>query len=295
MKILFIVNPISGSGAGKKLSKIIAKIPEYQAVDYRIVFSERAGHAAVLATEAAAGGDYDHIVAVGGDGTVNEVGTALFGSRSAFGVVPVGSGNGFARHVKYSLRVKKALRQMLTTNYAYIDMVEMNGHNFLTVSGVGFDAEVAHEFKKFKMRGVLSYILAVVKVVFHYKEKEYRITCDGKTLSKTGFILSFANSSQYGNNVHIAPHVSLKSGLVSICIVRRPPYAGIGFLLRSVMRLNLSQLTYYEEIQCKEAVIEGAIRNIHVDGDAFTSDGGQIRLKVHAGGIKIISMRHQKK
>ncbi|GHT03945.1 hypothetical protein AGMMS49525_09770 [Bacteroidia bacterium] len=290
MKILFIINPVSGSGAGNKLPKVIAGMPEYKDVDYQIVFTEQVGHAAILAKEASVDGNYTHIIAVGGDGTVNEVGTTLYGSNSAFGVIPVGSGNGFARHVKYSLSMKKALRQMLSTHYSYIDMVEMNGHFFLNVSGVGFDAEIAHTFGKFKMRGVISYICAALKVLFFYKEKEYDITYDGKTIRKKGFILSFANSSQYGNNVHIAPHASLKNGMVSICIMRCPPFFGIGFLLKSLLRADLSQLKYYEEIQCKEAVIDGSIRNIHVDGEPFTANE-PIRLKVHAGGIKIISLR----
>ena len=103
MHILFIVNPISGLGLGKELPEKIRRIPEYDSIPYDIVFTEYAGHARKLVEDARQEGKYTHIVAVGGDGTVNEVGGALCGSDVAFGVVSLGSGNGFARHLGYSV------------------------------------------------------------------------------------------------------------------------------------------------------------------------------------------------
>ena len=216
MHILFIVNPISGLGLGKELPEKIRRIPEYDSIPYDIVFTEYAGHARKLVEDARQEGKYTHIVAVGGDGTVNEVGGALCGSDVAFGVVSLGSGNGFARHLGYSTRMKKALRQVLSGAYAYVDMLEMNGLYSLNVSGVGFDAEVAHEFNRLKRRGVFSYIYAGLKMWFRYTEQEYKITVNGKILNERCFILSFANSSQFGNNASIAPHASLKDGMVDI-------------------------------------------------------------------------------
>ena len=153
MRILFIVNPISGLGLGKELPDKIKKMPEYDDVDYDIVFTEYAGHARILVEEARTTGKYSHIVAVGGDGTVNEVGGALCGSDIAFAVVSLGSGNGFARHLGYSIFMSKALKQVLTDQYARIDILQMNDKYSLNVSGVGFDAEVAHEFNHLKLRG----------------------------------------------------------------------------------------------------------------------------------------------
>ena len=163
MHILFIVNPISGLGLGKELPEKIRRIPEYDSIPYDIVFTEYAGHARKLVEDARQEGKYTHIVAVGGDGTVNEVGGALCGSDVAFGVVSLGSGNGFARHLGYSVFMTKALKQVLTDQFAQIDVLEMNGKYSLNVSGVGFDAEVAHEFNHLKLRGVFSYIYAAIK------------------------------------------------------------------------------------------------------------------------------------
>lgn len=287
MRILFIVNPISGLGLGKELPDRIRKISEYDEVSYDIVFTEYAGHARILVEEARCGGKYTHIVAVGGDGTVNEVGGALCGSDIAFAVVSLGSGNGFARHLGYSIFMSKALKQVLTNQYAQIDVLDMNGKYSLNVSGVGFDAEVAHEFNHLKLRGVLSYIYAAMKLWFRYPEKKYKITSDGKVMKVSCFILSFANSSQYGNNAYIAPHASMRDGLMDICILKRPDFFDIMWFLLSFVSAKLYKLSYYKEIQCKEAIIEGDINRVHIDGDAYLMDS-PIHLKTLPGVLKVV-------
>lgn len=287
MRILFIVNPISGLGLGKELPEKIRKMSEYDHVDYDIVFTEYAGHARVIVEEARAAAKYTHIVAVGGDGTVNEVGGALCGSDIAFGVVSLGSGNGFARHLGYSIFMNRALKQVLTDRYAQIDVLEINGKHSLNVSGVGFDAEVAHEFNHLKLRGVLSYIYAAIKLWFRYPEKKYKITSAGKVMKVSCFILSFANSSQYGNNAYIAPHASVKDGLLDLCILKRPGLFEIMWFLLFFISSKLYKLSYYKEIQCTEAVIEGDISRVHIDGDAYLMES-PLRLKVLPGVLKVV-------
>ncbi len=287
MRILFIVNPISGLGLGKELPDKIKKMPEYDDVDYDIVFTEYAGHARILVEEARTTGKYSHIVAVGGDGTVNEVGGALCGSDIAFAVVSLGSGNGFARHLGYSIFMSKALKQVLTDQYARIDILQMNDKYSLNVSGVGFDAEVAHEFNHLKLRGVLSYIYAAIKLWFRYPEKKYKIISDGKVMKVSCFILSFANSSQYGNNAYIAPHASVRDGLMDICILKRPAFLEILWFLLFFVSAKLYKLSYYKEIQCKEAVVEGDIHRVHIDGDAYTMNS-PLHLKVLPGVLKVV-------
>lgn len=287
MRILFIVNPISGLGLGKELPGKIKRLPEYDNVDYDIVFTEYAGHARVLVEEARTTCKYTHIVAVGGDGTVNEVGGALCGCDIAFAVVSLGSGNGFARHLGYSIFMTKALKQVLTNQYAQIDVLEINGKHSLNVSGVGFDAEVAHEFNHLKLRGVLSYIYAAIKLWFRYPEKKYKIISDGKVMKVSCFILSFANSSQYGNNAYIAPHASVRDGLMDICILKRPAFWEIMWFLLFFVSAKLYRLSYYKEIQCKEAIVEGDIHRIHIDGDAYFMDS-PLHLKVLPGVLRVV-------
>lgn len=287
MRLLFIVNPISGVGAGKRVPRRVKKMPEYRGINYDILFTEYAGHGRMLVEAARNSGTYTHIIAVGGDGTVNEVGTALYGSDIAFGIISLGSGNGFARHLGYSVFMKKALKQVLSDSYEYVDMLEVNGVLSLNVSGIGYDAEVAHEFNRFKIRGVVPYILSGMKMWFRYPEKEYKITCDGQERHCKCFIMSFANSSQYGNNASIAPYASLIDGKMDICILKRPPFWSMIRFLFFLMNSGLNRLNYYEDIQCEEALIEGDICKAHIDGDATILES-PVRLKVHKGVLKVV-------
>ena len=166
-------------------------------------------------------------------------------------------------------------------------MLEMNGKYSLNVSGVGFDAEVAHEFNNLKIRGIVSYIYAAIKLWFRYPEKKYKMVSDGKVMKVSCFILSFANSSQYGNNACIAPHASVRDGLMDICILKRPAFFEILWFLIFFMNSRIYKLSYYKEIQCREAVVEGDIHRVHVDGDAYFMDS-PIRLKMHPSVLKVV-------
>lgn len=278
---------------GKGLPDKIKKIPEYDRIDYEIVFTEYAGHASLLARNARAAGAYTHIVAVGGDGTVNEVGGALCGSDIAFAVVSLGSGNGFGRHLGYSVSMKKALKQVLAGQYAMIDVLQMNGRYSLNVSGVGFDAEVAHAFNRLKMRGVFSYVYAAVKMWFRYSEKKYTVTVEGEVLENSCFILSFANSSQYGNNACIAPGASVRDGLMDVCMLGRPTFWGSLRFLFFFMTAGVNKLPYYRKIQCREAVVEGPIGRVHIDGEACLMSS-PVHLKVLPEVLKVVVPKNGK-
>lgn len=285
--MLFIVNPISGVGIGRKMPEKIRKIPEYREIDYDIRFTEYSGHARVLVKEALAKGGYTHIVAVGGDGTVNEVGTSLVGTSVAFGVISLGSGNGFARHLGYSVRLKKALRQVLSDVCSQIDLLEINGTYSLNVSGVGYDAEVAYEFNRFPIRGVVSYIFAGLKLWFRYTPKTYRISYEGIVREEECFILSLANTSQFGNNALIAPHASLRDGLMDVCLLRRPNVFKVVYFLFCFLNGKIDRLADYKDIQCREITIEGPIDHVHIDGDAAVMKS-PLHARVVPGALKVI-------
>lgn len=286
-RILFIVNPIAGMGLGKEIPERIRRLPEYDAVDYDVEFTEYSGHAAKLVAQAREEDKYSHIVAVGGDGTVNEVAGALLGSSIAFAVVSLGSGNGFARHLGYSIFVAKALKQVLTEQYTCIDVLQINDRYSLNVSGVGFDAEVAHEFSHLKLRGLFSYIYAAIKLWFRYPEKKYKITSGGKVIKVSCFILSFANTSQYGNNAFIAPHASVRDGLMDICILKRPAFFEILWFLLFFVSAKLYKLSYFKEIQCREAIVEGDFSRVHIDGEACIMHS-PLKLKILPGALKVV-------
>lgn len=255
-RILFIVNPISGFGLGWEIPYRIRHIAAYKHIEYNIRFTEYAGHAKEI-VEQAKTQNYTHIIAAGGDGTVNEIGTALMGTGIAFGVISLGSGNGFARHLGFSQMMNKALKQILKSETTNVDVVEINGLYSLNVSGFGFDAEVAHFFNTMKIRGIFSYIYSIVRMWFSYPGKRYRFHINGKTWEEDCFVLSVANSSQYGNNASIAPKASLRDGLVDICILKRPKYYQIPRFLYCFMNSKIARLPYFSEIQCTEAFFGG--------------------------------------
>lgn len=287
MRLLFIVNPISGVGAGKKMPEKIKELPEYRDIDYDIRFTEYSGHARIIVQEALKAGGYTHMIAVGGDGTVNEVGASLMNTDVAFGIVSLGSGNGFARHLGYSVKMQKALRQVLTDAYAEIDVLEINGVYSLNVSGVGYDAEVAHAFNRFRIRGLISYIYAGLKLWFSYSSKVYRISYNGESTEEKCFILSLANSSQFGNNARIAPHASLRDGLMDVCLLRRPNVFKVIYFLFCFLNGKIDKLSYYKNIQCREVTIEGPVCQVHIDGDAAKM-ASPIHARVLPGVLKVV-------
>lgn len=287
MRLLFVVNPVSGYGFGKKLPEKLASLSVYRDKEYDIRFTEYPGHAREIVAAALETGKYTHIVAVGGDGTVNEVGTTLIGSRVIFGIVSIGSGNGFARHLGYSTRMRKALRQLLSPAFAPVDVLEINGVYSMNVSGVGFDAEVAHEFNRLNFRGIVSYVYAGMKTWFRYSEKDYRLTCDGETFGERCFILSFANSSQFGNNASIAPHASLRDGLMDICLLKRPKWWEVLPFLIFLMNGRIDKLSFYKVVRCREAKVEGNIHKIHIDGEAAFMHP-PLQLKIHKGVLNAV-------
>ncbi|AZS31564.1 diacylglycerol/lipid kinase family protein [Butyricimonas faecalis] len=292
-RILFIVNPISGFGLGWEIPYRIRRIAAYKHIEYNIRFTEYAGHAKEI-VEQAKQQNYTHIIAAGGDGTVNEIGTALINTGIAFGVISLGSGNGFARHLGFSQMMNKALKQVLKSETTNIDVVEINGHYSLNVSGFGFDAEVAHFFSTMKIRGIFSYIYSIVHMWFRYPGKRYVFHINGKTWEEDCFVLSVANSSQYGNNASIAPKASLRDGLVDVCILKRPKYYQIPRFLYCFMNSKIARLPYFSEIQCEEAILEGDLNKAHIDGDPYTLES-PVKVKVLPGVLKVIAPKLSRK
>jgi len=293
LRILFIINPVSGFGLGWEVPYRLKRIAAYKQVDYVVRFTEYAGHAKKLA-EQAKHENYTHVVAVGGDGTVNEVGTALRGTNIAFGVISLGSGNGFARHLGFSLQMTKALKQLLKSEVAAIDMVEIAGHFSLNVSGFGFDAEVAHFFNSMKVRGIFSYVYSIVWLWFRYPNKRYRFQVNGKTWEEDCFILSIANSSQYGNNASIAPNASLRDGLFDVCILKRPKYYQIPRFLYCFLNSKIGCLPYFSEIQCAEMVLGGDISKVHIDGDPYCI-ASPVEIKIHPKALNVVIPKNSKR
>lgn len=218
IKFIFIVNPISGT---TNKENIVSLIPEYldsSRCEYEIRYTEYGGHAAEIARQAAADG-IDVVVAVGGDGTVNEVARSLVNSNTALGIIPCGSGNGLARHLSIPMNPEGALKILSHCRIERLDYGMINKTPFFCTCGVGFDAFVSSKFANSGKRGLLTYIDNTLKEGLKYKSDTYDIEIDGETQHYEAFLIACANASQYGNNVYIAPHASMSDGLMDVTIM----------------------------------------------------------------------------
>ena len=208
-KVLFIVNPVSGTTGKGSITHDIESLIDKEAFDYAIVQTEYAGHAAGLASSAAADG-IDIVVAVGGDGTVNEVARSIVHTPTALGIIPCGSGNGLARHLQIPLETRKAIHIINQATIHCLDYGTINGRPFFCTCGVGFDAFISTKFATAKKRGFLTYIENTLREGLRYKPETYTIEDDEGTFKNEAFLIACANASQYGNNAIEAPQIAIQ-------------------------------------------------------------------------------------
>ena len=206
MKIKFIINPISGTGKQKGIEKDISKYFN----NYQIEYTKQKGDATRISYDAVKN-NFSKVIAIGGDGTVNECLKALINTNVVLAVIPCGSGNGFAYHIGMNSDTKKAIKQLQKTSIETIDLGSVNKIPFINVSGIGFDAHIAQLFDKSKRRGLANYVMLILKEL-NYQPQEYNIQYDGISRNITAYMISFANSSQYGNNIKMPNPLS--DGLV---------------------------------------------------------------------------------
>ena len=271
LKILFIVNPVSGYGRQKNITRYIPEYIDHDRFDVHVEFSCYKGHAKEIAADAASR-DFDYVIAVGGDGTINEVATALVGTDVSMGIIPVGSGNGLARHLNIPIGLRKGLQFLNDAKPVSVDSVIMNGKVFFNVSGVGFDAHIARIFEGMPARGVVSYTYAVFREFLAYKERKYVISCQGKTVERDAMMVTFANSCQFGNNAFIAPGASLKDGKLEVVVLKKPRLYQIPFVLYRLFNNKIESSSIYERFSCKECIVEHHEDVAHLDGEPIDTD-----------------------
>lgn len=287
-KIVFLINPKAGTRSKNNVPELVNDIFSSTTISIEFVETAYAGHAIKLAQEYA-NQDYDAVVAVGGDGTVNEVAQGLIGSSSILGILPFGSGNGLARHVGVPMDIKKAILFLKEAKSVVIDTGFLNEHLFLCTTGFGFDADVAHEFAKQKTRGFFTYSKIAMQRLFSYSPKEWAIRIGDEYFNFKAFIFTIANANQFGNNVFIAPQASLSDGLLDLCVLRKVSFTGIPLVLKDLFTRNINNNRFYTKRQFESLSIKntGPIQ-AHVDGDPVIIKG-DINVKILKRSIKIFS------
>lgn len=283
--ILFIINPISGIGKQKMLEPLLEEAFIDSDVKYDIAYTERPGHATEIAKNAV--GSYGVVVAVGGDGSVNEVSQSLINTNVALGIVPSGSGNGLARHLQIPLDISDAIACIKQGNERVIDTATINDRFFVGIAGIGFDAHIGYEFSKFGKRGFWSYVKVTSREFFHYKPKEYKITIDGDSFITEAFLITIANSSQYGNDAYIAPEALTDDGQLAICILQKMPLALVPGFTFKLFTKKVNTSRFLTTMQGKQIVIEQEADIAHIDGEPVTV-GKHLDIKVLPSSLKVI-------
>ncbi|MGB3949362.1 MAG: diacylglycerol kinase family protein [Bacteroidia bacterium] len=285
-KIYFIVNPISGVGRQKVIEGLIDKYLDRTLYDYEIAYTKAAKHATELSQKAANSG-FDIVVAVGGDGSVNEVARGLIGTQSVLAIIPAGSGNGLARHLQIPIHLKSAMDIINKGIYTTIDTMLLNDEPFVNIGGVGFDAHIGWEFAKFGKRGFVSYLKVIQREFPKYKPQEFEFTIDGKKENKKAYLISFANGSQWGNNAIIAPLADVSDGLMDLVVLKDVSLLksiSIGYRL---FRKTIHKSAHVEIYKTKEAVINQQHSIAHIDGEPIKT-GQTIRVKVNPLSLRVL-------
>lgn len=285
--ITFIINPRAGVEREKEIrSAIKAQLNEFL-YSYDIQYTQYAKHGTELARAAAANGAYA-VVAVGGDGSVNDIVKGLAGSDTALAIIPKGSGNGMARTMKIPLDTYAAMKVINAGKIKTIDIGYANESMFISNAGVAFDALISKKFAKSEKRGFGVYSWLVTKYMWLYKPWKFRIVIDGEEIHERAFMVTVANGQQFGYNFRIAPMASYTDGLLDLVIIRSFPKVLGGLIALRAMRGNITDSPYVAHRRAKEIVVSHPdLKLMQTDGDAHPCES-EIKFTIHQGAQKVI-------
>lgn len=286
-KILFIINPISGTVSKARIPDAIDKYLDKDKFEYNITETAYAGHATELARQASADG-YDIVVAIGGDGTVNEVARAIVHTQTALAIIPRGSGNGLARHLLIPINVKKSIAMINACKIHELDYGMINEHPFFCTCGMGFDAFISQKFAEAGKRGLITYAEKVLEAGLQYKPETYKIEVDEESVSHKAFLISCANASQYGNNAYIAPQASMSDGLIDVVIMEPFDALEAPQIAIDMFSKTLNKNSKIKTFKTKHLRIHRSAPGvIHFDGDPVMT-GADIDIKLINKGIRVV-------
>ncbi len=284
MKTRFIVNQHSGDAR-----RALPRVRDFAAAQGAdVVLTTHARHASELAARAMLEG-CRLIVAVGGDGTLNEVASSLVGTPATLGLIPCGSGNGLGRHLGIHGDLAASLENLRSGRARLIDTGLADGHPFFTVAGLGFEAEISARFNQLTKRGFSRYLATSARVWRRHVPEECRITCNGRTIAATAFTLAVANSDQYGNNAFIAPGARVDDGLLDVTVV--PPVSVLrgGSMLVRLFTGGIGRASGVVRLQTERVVIERpAAGSIHTDGETHSA-GIRVEFCIRPRSLRIMA------
>jgi YegS/Rv2252/BmrU family lipid kinase len=286
-KIAFIINPISGTVSKKNVPDQISESLNLNKYEPVIYFTTAAGHATQLAQTCIENG-ITKIIAVGGDGTVNELGRALINTPAYLGIIPCGSGNGLARYLGIPLKTSDAIAMLNNCLKSEIDYGTINEQPFFCTCGVGFDAHIGNRFAQSKKRGFLTYVKETIYAFFNYQPKKYRIKIDGERYKHQAFMVTCANSGQYGNDAYISPSADIRDGLLDVCILSPFPKRKALDIGIRLFKRTMDKSEYLTVIKGKKITIKRKKKGeVHLDGEPALM-GKKIKVRIEPLGLKVL-------
>lgn len=286
MKLMAIINPISGTEGKEAIPATIDRIINHDTFDVEVATTQYASHATELAHHAVDDG-YNGVIAIGGDGTINEVASALRDTPVALGIVPCGSGNGLARHLDIPLNVERALSIINLCHIENLDYCTVNERPFFCTCGIGFDALVSEKFAQAGRRGPITYLQKALSEYLKYRSEVYSIETADKVITEKAFIIACGNASQYGNNAFITPQASMTDGLVDVTVIL--PFTPIDTAIMGLLLFtkHLDQDTNIHSFRTSGLTIHRPkAEMMHIDGEPVMMPA-DLHIRCHKGGIKI--------
>lgn len=287
-RMLLIVNPISGVGRQKKIERLLKDNLNQDLYDYEVRYTERIHHGTDLARQGADEG-FDVVVAVGGDGSINDVIKGIHGTDTTLGIIPCGSGNGLARCMKIPLIPALAIRVLNQYNEGLIDTITLNDKYYIaSIAGVGFDAYIARLMQAAKLRGFSAYLNLILREYPSYKEQDYNLVIDGKEIRRKAWFTTFANSNQFGYNAAIAPQAKLDDGLIDVSIVDKIPIEHVPITGPLVYANHFELSQHVEMFKAHEIWVTGNVDKwVNIDGEG-ENVGEELHFVNYKQSLKIL-------
>ncbi len=294
-RILFIVNPISGTRRKKSILELVERHIDRERFDCSIRTTAYPGHAAEIAAQAAADG-VDVVTAIGGDGTVNEVARSIVHTPTALAIIPCGSGNGLARHLHIPINARRAISIINALEVHTLDYGKINGRPFFCTCGMGFDAFISEKFSKQKHRGPMAYAQNVLRDGLNYKPDTYTIITGDEQENRKAFLIACANASQYGNNALIAPHASMSDGMLDVTIMEPIPMIEAPMLTLQLFTGNIASNSRVKTFRTSHLVVEREHSGyVHLDGEPFeTGKRIEVELVPQSFNVVVNAKKQQK-
>lgn len=278
--LTFIVNPVAGSGYALKASRQMDEVLKQRNVPYRMLYTSAPGHATELAREAASQADCTGVIAVGGDGTAYEVACGLLNGPAPMGIIPVGTGNDYIKTVGTPKDMLEALEFILTHPARPVDVGRVNDRLFLNVCGTGFDVTVLEYTQAAKKycRGILPYLIGLIRGISRYKPTHIRYTVDGVTQEQDVLICSIANGRYFGGGIPICPDASPDDGSFDLVLLEHKPRWMIPFYLPALLMGRVLKFPFTTHRRCQHVQIMSEGMHFNTDGEVFPMDKAEVTL-----------------